>query len=59
MYEVATREMPGRSLLCLKRSVGEQGQWAFGKEFIAVLRGRPHPRIEGREGAFFFTTGGW
>ena len=53
MYEVATREMPERSLLCLKRNVDEQGQWAFGKEFIAILRERRLPRIEGREGAFF------
>ena len=53
MYEVATREMPERSLLCLKRKVDEQGMWAFGKEFIAILRERPLPKIEGREGAFF------
>ena len=53
MYEVATREMPERSLLCLKRNVELQEQWAFGKEFIAILRERPLPKIEGREGAFF------
>jgi hypothetical protein len=53
MYEVATREMPERSLLCLKRNVDEQGMWAFGKEFIAILRERPLPKIEGREGASF------
>jgi DNA-binding transcriptional MerR regulator len=53
MYEVATREMPERSLLCLKRNVDEQGQWAFGKEFIAIMRARPLPRMEGREGAAF------
>jgi DNA-binding transcriptional MerR regulator len=53
MYEVGTREMPERSLLSLKRNVDEQGQWAFGKEFIAILRERPLPKIEGREGAFF------
>jgi len=53
MYEVATREMPERSLLCLKRDVDEQGRWAFGKEFIAILRERPLPKIEGREGAPF------
>ena len=53
MYEVATREMPERSLLCLKRNVDEQGQWAFGKEFIAILRERPLPKIEGRQGAPF------
>jgi len=59
MYEVATREMPERSLLCLKRNVGEQRQWAFGKEFIAILRERPLPKIEGREGAFFCIQWGW
>lgn len=53
MYEVATREMPERSLLCLKRHVDEPGQWAFGKEFIAILRERPLPKIDGREGAPF------
>ena len=25
--------------------------WAFGKEFIAIMRERPLPKIEGREGA--------
>jgi DNA-binding transcriptional MerR regulator len=53
MYEVTTREMPERSLLCLKRNVDEQGAWASGKEFIAILRERPLPKIEGRAGAFF------
>jgi DNA-binding transcriptional MerR regulator len=53
MYEVATREIPERSLLCLKRNVAVEGQFAFGQEFIAILRERPLPKIEGREGAFF------
>jgi DNA-binding transcriptional MerR regulator len=53
MYEVATRDIPERSLLCLKRNVDPQGAWALGKEFIAVLRERPLPRMEGREGAMF------
>ena len=53
MYEVATREIPERSLLCLKRNVDEQGAWALGKEFIAVLREQPLPKMEGREGAMF------
>jgi hypothetical protein len=53
MYEVATREMPERNLLCLKRTVDVQGQFGFGKEFIAILRERPLPKVEGREGAFF------
>jgi len=59
MYEVATREMPERSLLCLKRHVEEQGLWAFGKEFIAILRERPFRRMEGREGAHFCIYWGW
>jgi len=53
MYEVAAREMSQRSLLCLKRNVSESGLWAFGKEFIAIIRDQRLPRIEGREGAFF------
>jgi hypothetical protein len=53
MYEVATREIPERSVLCLKRNVGEQGAWALGKEFIVILRERPLPKMEGREGAMF------
>ena len=54
MFEVAAREIPERSLLCLKRKVDEQEMWAFrGKEFIAILRERPLPKIEGREGATF------
>ena len=56
MFDVATREIPERSVLCLKRTVDAQGMWAFGKEFIAILRERPLPKIakiEGREGAAF------
>ena len=53
MYEVATREMPQRSLLCLKRNVDASGLWAFGKEFVALVRGQRLPRIGGREGAVF------
>jgi DNA-binding transcriptional MerR regulator len=54
MYEVSTREMPGRSLLSVKRNVaGVDRAWAFGKEFIALLRHYQLPRIEGRAGAFF------
>jgi len=59
MYEVGMREMPERSLLCLKRNVDDQGQWAFGKEFIGILRERPLPKIEGREGAAFCIQWGW
>ncbi len=53
VYEVATREIPERSLLCLKRNVDEQGAWALGKEFIAIMRERPLPKMEGRAGAMF------
>jgi DNA-binding transcriptional MerR regulator len=53
MYEVAAREIPERSVLCLKRNVDEPGAWALGKEFIAILRERPLPKMEGREGAMF------
>ena len=53
MYEVATREMPQRSLLCLKRNVDASGLWALGKEFVALVRGQRLPRIGGREGAAF------
>jgi len=53
MYEVEVREMPQRSLLCLKRNVDESGLWALGKEFVALLRDQRMPRIGGREGAAF------
>jgi DNA-binding transcriptional MerR regulator len=53
MYEVASREMPARSLLCLKRNVDETGAWALGKEFIGIIRDPRLPRMPGREGAMF------
>jgi DNA-binding transcriptional MerR regulator len=53
MYEVASREMPERSLLCMKRNVDVSGLWGFGKEFVAIVRGQRLPRMEGREGAAF------
>jgi len=54
MYEVNTREMPGRSVLCLKRNVtGHDQAWTLGKEFVGLLRSRPLPRIDGRVGAAF------
>jgi DNA-binding transcriptional MerR regulator len=54
MHEVSTREMPDRSLLCAKRNVAGRDQaWAFGKEFITVLRRYQLPQIQGRAGAFF------
>lgn len=54
MYEVLTRELPERSLLCLKRNVeSESAVWALGKEFIALLKERPLPPMDGRAGAMF------
>jgi DNA-binding transcriptional MerR regulator len=53
MYEVNARDMPQRSLLCLKRNVDVSGLWAFGKEFVGLVRGQRLPRMEGREGAAF------
>ena len=54
MYEVATRHIPGRSLLCLLRHVdGDEGVVAVGKEFIGIFRDRPAPRMPGRAGAAF------
>ena len=58
MYEVATREIPERSLLCLKRNVDQQGAWALGKEFIAVLRERPLRRWRGVKVRCSPSTGG-
>ena len=50
MYVVSTREVPARSLLCLKRNVAGWDQaWALGKEFVA-LRSRPLPRVGGKAG---------
>jgi len=54
MYEVTTRDMPSRSLMCLKRNVNDQqAVWALGKEFVALLQAHPLPRLEGRAGAAF------
>jgi hypothetical protein len=54
MYEVATRAMPTRSLLCLKRHVeGWEGAWSLGKEFVGILKGRSFPPVEGAAGAAF------
>jgi hypothetical protein len=53
MYEVATRDMPWRSLLCLKRNVDQAGAWELGKQFIGIVRDRRLPRMGGREGAVF------
>lgn len=54
MYEVATRDIPARSVLCVKRNVeGQDGAWAFGKEFISILRSHKLPSMDGRAGAVY------
>jgi DNA-binding transcriptional MerR regulator len=54
MYEVNTRDMPARSVLSVKRNVeGVDAAWAFGKEFIGLLRRYQLPRLDGRAGGFF------
>ena len=54
MYEVATREIPARSVLSVKRNVqGIDGVWAFGKEFTSIRRNNDLPRMDGRAGAFY------
>ena len=58
MYEVAVREMPQRSLLCLKRNLDPAALWAFGKEFIGIIRDERLPRLPGREGAMFLVYWG-
>jgi DNA-binding transcriptional MerR regulator len=53
MYEVATREMPPRSLLCLKRNVDPASAWTLGKDFVGIVRDQQLPRMPGRAGAAF------
>lgn len=54
MYDVETREIPARSVLTLKRAVeGNAGAFAFGKEFLSILREGDLPRLGGPEGASF------
>ena len=48
MFEVATRMVPERSLLCrLRHVVDEQETFALGKEFLAIFKERPQPRVAG------------
>ena len=48
MYEVTTRTLPERRLLCRLRHVAdEQETFAFGKEFLALFKERPTPLLEG------------
>ena len=53
LSQVATRELPERRLLCLKRHVDQTAAWTLGREFIGITRSRPLPRLPGRAGATF------
>ena len=54
MYDVTTRSIPARSLLCLESRVESTSEvWALGKRFIGIMRSHPLPRLEGAAGAFF------
>lgn len=53
MYDVATRSVPARSLLCLQRHVNSGQLLAVGKDFIARIRDGSVPRLEGIPGALF------
>ena len=54
MYKVKTRDIPARSVLCLKRNVaGHEQAWALGKEFVALLKRRRLPRVEGTAGGVY------
>jgi DNA-binding transcriptional MerR regulator len=56
MYEVAVRDIPARSLLCLLRHASsEQEVWAMGKEVMNMLKAQPVPvpRVDGVAGAAF------
>ncbi len=57
MYVVTTREIPERSLLCLKRNVDEQGAWALGKEFPTILRQHHYRRWTGEKARWSPFTG--
>ena len=48
MYEVATRTLPERSLLCQLRHVADEKQtMALGKAFLAIFKERPQPLVAG------------
>ena len=48
MYEVATRTLPERSMLCQLRHVAdEQETIALGKAFLAIFKERPQPLVAG------------
>ncbi len=53
MYDVGTRELPARQLLCLQRHLNAADTVSVGKEFIGTFRDGAVPRLEGVAGAPF------
>ncbi|HEY7143551.1 MAG TPA: helix-turn-helix domain-containing protein [Streptosporangiaceae bacterium] len=53
MYEVATRDIPARRLLCLHQHVTPDQAVPVGRSFIARFRDGSVPRIAGASGALF------
>ncbi|HEY1830641.1 MAG TPA: MerR family transcriptional regulator [Acidimicrobiales bacterium] len=52
--EVTMHSLPARHLLCLKRQAPDEAAvWKLGKDFIAIMRERPMPRLGGHDGAAF------
>ena len=48
MFEVATRTLPERRLLCQLRHVADEQQtFALGKAFLAIFKERPQPLVAG------------
>ena len=59
MYDVTTRTLPARTLVCLESRVeGESEVWALGKRFIALVRANPVPRVDGVAGAMILVYHG-
>lgn len=52
--DVTMHTLPDRHVLCLKRQAPDEAAvWKLGKDFIAIMRERPMPRLGGPDGAAF------
>ena len=53
MYDVGTRDLPARQLLCLQRHLHATAMVTVGKEFVGKFRNGAAPKLEGVAGAPF------
>ncbi len=54
MYDVAVRDIPARTVVCLLRHAADEAAvWALGKELIGLSREHKIPRLDGVAGAMF------